>query len=72
MQQINNEGLDRLRDSSVLNAMITEEPDSSLPEDPTYFLKPGWYDAEASGGGDDDNGSSQRLTNHSLPVLLCL
>lgn len=51
--------LESLRDSLVLNGMITEEPDSYSPEEPTYFLQPGWDDDEAAGGGDDDDGSSQ-------------
>ena len=51
--------LESLREALVLNGMITEEPESSLPEEPVYFLQPGWDDAEAAGGGDDDSQSSQ-------------
>ena len=51
--------LESLRDALVLNGMITEESGSSQPEEPEYFLQPGWDDAEAADDHDDDNPSSQ-------------
>ena len=42
--------LESLRDSLVVNGMITEEYES---EEPTYFLQPGWDDVEAAGHDGD-------------------
>ena len=51
--------LESLRDALVLNGMVTEEQDSSPPEEPVYFLQPGWDDAEAGEGDEDDDASSE-------------
>ena len=51
--------LESLRDALVLNGMVTEEQDSSLTEEPVYFLQPGWDDAEAGEGDEDDDASSE-------------
>ena len=51
--------MESLRDALALNGMITEELEPSPPEEPVYFFQPGWDDAEAAGGGDDDYESSQ-------------
>ena len=41
--------LESLRESLVINGMITEEYDAASVEEPTYFLQPGWDDAEVVG-----------------------
>ena len=46
--------LESLRNSLVINGMITERADSSLPEAPEYFFFSGWDDVEAAEHCDDD------------------
>ena len=49
--------MESLRDSLVLNGMITEEltMENAQPEEPIYFLQPGWDDQEAAGDVDDSS-----------------